>query len=189
MKNIMITVVLLLAMACKAQQPISTGNTKQIKALGIIFNVKKITTELGNKYIEIANTANKLANVKQVTPKMSPGMSVVQYISYDKDIITKICANVIPLTILKKMTVEDHDWLSILIRFDSSGYPIELQFLIRQSSLISADDLAKIEIGVKKSAFRVTFKKEIQSFLPGANYFFIDLPIKYTDMLKVKLGG
>ncbi|TDQ08233.1 hypothetical protein [Pedobacter metabolipauper] len=185
MKNIIIVALILLATACKAQEPIAAGNATKIKSSGLTFSVERTTTELGNEFINIINLNNKLSKTKQVTPNLMQGVEVVHYIKYDKAILTKICANAISLNTLKKIPKDgSYDKLLIMIKYDTQGYPLEMQYTINPKSLMNADDFAEIEKGIKKSPFRVTFKKEIQRFIVGANYLNINVIITYKEMLE-----
>ncbi|SMC73684.1 hypothetical protein [Pedobacter nyackensis] len=187
MKNILLIVFLCFALACKAQQPISTINTTQVKASGITFKIKRTTTDSGKDYVKISNTRNKLDNVKQVTPNLNFRLNVNEYILFDHDIIKDICASVIPLNELKKMATK-RGGLFIAMKYNTRGYPLELVFLIEKSSLISAEDLAKIETRIKKSAFHITFKKEVQKLVVGANYLLVDFSYTYAEILEAKSG-
>lgn len=188
MKNIILITAILFSIACKAQEPFAKLTSRQVKASGITFSVRKITTELGRELIGIANAENRLADVKQVWPKMLPGIQIAYYMSYDNDILVKICADAISPRILNKLPVDSKTVLSIGIKFDPSGRLLELEYLIPKTFMITPAELAKIEVGIKNSKFRITFKKELQPFVVGANFFNMDSSISYTDLLKARTG-
>ncbi|MGY3055272.1 hypothetical protein ACVWYG_003487 [Pedobacter sp. UYEF25] len=71
------------------------------------------------------------------------------------------------------------------MRFDTKGIPLEMSFVIRNTSLITAKDLEQIEQMITESNFKISFLKGTQSYIREANFFTVDYPIPYSEMLKV----
>ncbi|TCD27283.1 hypothetical protein EZ456_08760 [Pedobacter psychrodurus] len=183
MKNLILIIIIIISTtACSAQKPIAKINNDQIKISSLTYKIQKE----GNKYIVVRNSNNKLTNLKPVAPNLPKGISIVQNMKLDEKLLIKICSSIIPLSTLEKMPMGYGDWLSINFKVAPTGDPIEMEFVIRNTSLITAEEIQKIEDTIKKSSFKVVFKDGIEQFFGGVNYFNIDVPIRYRDMLKVK---
>ncbi|WP_426326589.1 hypothetical protein [Pedobacter sp. R-06] len=185
MKNLVFLVLLVLLTSCKAQQPISQTKEGKVKIAGKSFYIKKLT----DKYTEVINSNNKLTNVQPAELKLSNGIVVVQHMKIDEKKLIQICADVIPLKTLKELPKGYGDWLSIRFKVDSKGIPLEMEFLIRNTSLITAGELQQIEEKIKNSSFKITFTDGIERFFSRINYFNIDIPVRYGDILKAKEGN
>lgn len=172
----------LLATACRAQQPIPKLSNNQIKIGLLTYNTKKESETL----IKIINANNKLTNVKQVNPNVPSDVFIADYKKLDKNLITKICADAIPLNTLQQLPKSNGDYLYIILKIDTKGKPIEMEFVIRNTSLITANQIKTIEQNIMDSPFKVTFTHGIERLFTGSNYFSIDVLINYNDMLKAK---
>lgn len=185
MKNSILIITLgliILTSACKAQQPISKINSDQVKTSSLVYNVKKE----GEKFIFIKNSKNKLTNIAETAPNLPSDVKVRYNMILDKRIITQICAQAISLSTLKSMPMGMNDFLYIMVKVNAKGYPIEIGFGINNTSSITINEIQKIEEGIMKSAFKVTFTNSIERFFGGVNYFSIDISVAYSDMLKAK---
>ena len=184
MKKIIITLGLglLLIIACRDQQPVT-----QVKSDIVRFNTANYKLNRPNdKVMIIFNSLNKLTNTVGIAPNVPNGIIMKQYMIADKSIITKICAEVIPLATLIKLPKGNGDWLSLNRKINPQGKPIEMTFLIKNTSLISAKEFQQIEKRILTSSSIVTFKLEVQKFLKGINYLEYDATTKYNDILKAK---
>jgi hypothetical protein len=184
MKNVIIIIITIIGftIACKAQEPVAKIATAQIKVKNV--NYKLIKPD--SKVTQIINTNNKLSGVKMIAPKLPSDVRVSEYVMYDKNILIQICVNVIPFSTLQKLPKSFGDWLFITFKVDVKGRPLEMEFLIKNTSLITANEIQKIEAEIMKSPFKITFIKGIERYFDGANYFNIDTQLRYSDMLKAK---
>ncbi|TCD27282.1 hypothetical protein EZ456_08755 [Pedobacter psychrodurus] len=173
---------IIISVACKAQKPVAKINSNQVKTSNVTYDIKKPT----DTYTEIINSNNKLTAIKPLSPNLPKDISVVQNMKFSRKQLTQICANIIPLNTLKDLPVGYGDWLSIRFKVSSMGEPLEMEFLIRNTSLVTAEEIQKIEKAIKNSTFKFTFTNGIERFFGGVNYFNIDVPIRYIDMLKAK---
>lgn len=82
-----------------------------------------------------------------------------------------------------------NDYLFISFKINESGYPIEIEFLFKNTSIITSNQLNQIEKELKGGKFKVTFKDGIEHYLKGINYFEVDVPVHYRDILKAKEGN
>jgi len=187
MKNIITTlyIIIIFIISCKAQQPITKISSNTVKAAAQTYNLKKS----GDKYVEIKNKANKLTNVYQIAPNLPSDVKISYNIKFDKGLIDQICADAISYDILKKMPLGINDRLSIYLKVNEGGFPIEMEFIVRNTSLITASNLQQIEQEIKESNFKITFLNGIERYFKGANYFTINIPVTYSEMLKTKKGN
>ena len=176
---------ILVASACRSQQPISKIAASEIKALGITYKVNKNES----KFTVLKNERNKLSDVAQITPNLPNGLRATYYMEVDKKMLAKICADAIPLNTLKQLPMGMNDRIDIYTKVDVNGIPIEMDFIVQNTSLITAVELSKIETKMKDGSFKINFNKEIKPYIKGANYFPISLGISYFDILTVKQGN
>jgi len=183
LKNLIIfTLIIISSSACKAQQPVPKISSDRLK----INNTSYILIKPDNKVTQIINANNKLNNVKQIAPNLPFDIKIPDYRTFDKNLLLQICAETISLTTLKKLPNGYGDWLFITFKVDVTGKILEMEFLVKNTSLITANDIQKVEDRIMRSRFKVTFKKELEPYFVGANYFSIDAIVRYSDMLKVK---
>ena len=180
-KIFLILAIVFCIMACKAQQPIAKIAGDKVK----VNNKSYILKRPNDKVTEIINSDNKLKNVKQVAPNIPSDLKLPAYTKVDEKLIAKICADVIPLSKLQKLPKGYGDFLFIDIKVNTQGEPLEMEFLVRNTSLISLNEIEQIELEIKKK-FKVTFKQGIEKYFSGANYFNLYIPIAYNEMLKAK---
>lgn len=134
------------------------------------------------------NSTNKFDNTSSITPNLPNGVRYNDYVKLDKKLITKICANAIPLNTLKLLPVEMNDDLFICFKIDENGYPIEMEFLMKNNSLITAEQLAQIEEDLKNGQIKAVFHNGFEKLFKGANFFVLNMWIPYSNMLKAKVG-
>lgn len=183
MKNIILAILaIIFTTACTAQQPIAKMNVQQVKVSNETYKIQKE----GEKFLVIRNSSNKLKGIKPVAPNLPSDVKVNRNMKLDEKLLTQICADVIPLSTLEKMPMGYGDFLFISFKVSPSGKPIEMDFFIINTSLITAAQIQKIEDAIKRSGFKFVFTNGIERFFNGVNYFNIDVPILYQDMLKVK---
>jgi len=168
--------------ACKAQQSIPKIASDRVK----VNNTNYRLIRPNNKVTQIINANNKLNNVKQVEPNMPSDLKLPGYRKFDKNLLIKICAEVIPLSTLQKLPKGINDHLYIYIKINTKGDPLEMDFLVKNNSLITPNEIQQIEDKIMKSPFKVTFTHGIERYFEGVNYFDIDVWINYNDILKVK---
>lgn len=181
MKNIITTlsIIILLFTACAAQQPVAKISSNKVSLDKETYNISKSA----GRYTEIKNSANKFGSVKQSAPNLPSDFKVSYNMSFDKKLVYKICADAIPLEKLKEMPMGMNDRLTIYMKVDGKGVPIEMEFVVQNTSLISAKELQQIEINIKKQV-RITFLNGIDRYFKGANFFNIDIPVPYSEILK-----
>ncbi|TCD27281.1 hypothetical protein EZ456_08750 [Pedobacter psychrodurus] len=184
MKNSIVILLsyIFLITACNAQQPISKVKEGTIKVAGEKYLVEKPD----DKRTQLINTKNIFTNKKLIAPNLPVGIRIKDYMKIDVNLITKICANVIPLETLRQLPNGMNDYLFISLKMSEKGYPIEMEFLVKNTSLITSSQLNLIEKELKNGQFRVTFKQGVERFLKDINYFELDIPVSYSDMLKAK---
>lgn len=173
---------LLLIIACRAQQPVAKVDMANIKVKTTAYKLNRPN----NKVVTIVNNSNKLRGVDGIAPNVPKGIIMKKFMIYDRSIIPSICADIIPLQVLKESPKGYNEYLYIRLKISTTGQPLEMEFLIHNNSLLTADQIQHIEAEIFKSQFKVTYKPEVQKFLPGANYFEIDVIISYDDLLKIK---
>ncbi|WP_426326587.1 hypothetical protein [Pedobacter sp. R-06] len=187
MKNLIsiLTIFILLITACKAQQPIAKISEGKIKVSGETFNVKKDN----NKLTVIRNVTNKLSDVEQYAPHLPQEARVNYHMTVDKKLLTKICADAIPLSTLRKLPIGANGFLLLISKVNPLGAILEIKFVLESNSLLTLNELQEIEEKLKSAQFKIKFDKEIQHYIKDANYFPIDLYVSYADMLKAKEGN
>lgn len=171
--------------ACRAQQPIPKIASEKVKVNNTIYKLIKPD----NKVTQIININNKLTKVKQIAPNMPSDLKIPGYRKFDKNILLKICAEVIPLTTLQNLPRGYNDYLFMTIKVNAEGEPLEIEFLLKNNSLITPEEIQKIEYKIFESSFKVSFTKGIERYFKGVNYFNIDVMIQYNEMLKAKVGN
>lgn len=184
MKNITLILISIigLTIACKPQQPIAKITSENIRTSGVLYHINKPN----NKYTQVINANNKFTNTKMIAPNLPFDLKIPGYRKFDKNIIFQICADIIPLSSLKKENINPMDYLFLSIKVNTKGEPMEIEFLANNSMPITSVDIQKIEEKILKSSFKVTFNKEIERYLVGANFLNVDVIIRYGDMLKAK---
>jgi len=168
--------------ACKAQQSIPKIASDKVK----VNNTNYRLIRPNNKVTQIINTNNKLTNVKQVAPNLPLDIPIPAYSKFDKKLLIQICAEAIPLNKLQKLPQGYDDDIYIYMKINTKGEPLEMGFLVSNTSLITPNEIQQIEEKIMKSSFKVTFKHGIEQYFDGANYFNINIWIKYSDILKAK---
>ena len=186
MKNtlLILSFITILTLACKAQQPVAKLSSNKVNVGEESYTIQKSTTSL----TKVVNDNNKLTNVKEIAPNLTPDIKMPGFMDFDKKILSQICASAITLEALKKFPKEDaSDFLYIFIKVNPKGDVIECEFLLKNNSLITISQIKEIEHNIKEK-FKVKFKYGIEKSFEGANYFLLNAPIPYRDMLKIKEG-
>lgn len=183
MKNSLgIIILVLIAISCKSQQPISRLDKSEIKVRN---NVYALNVEQNNKII-IINKENKFSDIKAISPNLPKGFIIVQNKTFDKEFIIEACASSLSMNTINSLKVKYGAALFINIRIDKNGLPLEMEFITNKNSLINGEEIEEIESKIMKSPFKVRFLNRIENYLNGMNYFELLLPIYYSDLLKVK---
>ena len=185
MKNLIILALLIiLSSACRAQLPLAKISSSKVKANDNTYSISKPD----NKVTEVINLNNKLTNSKMAVPNLPSGIMMPDFMRYDKNLLVKICADIIPITTLKKLPNGFGDWIFIAFKVDVNGNVLEMEFVLKNNSLITGNEIQKIEESILKSSFKVSFIKGIERYFEGANYINLYTQLRYSDMLKVKQG-
>ncbi|WP_231464477.1 MULTISPECIES: hypothetical protein [unclassified Pedobacter] len=183
MKNVILTISLsFLIIACKTQKPLAKMDEGKINISGETYLIKKPD----HKRTQLVNTSNKFSKVRFYAPNLPQDIKINSYIKFDKKIVTQICAKYIPLSILEQLPKGFNDFLFIGFKMNENGSPIEIEFLMKNTSLLTLSQLKEIEEELKAGKFKVVIQPEIKQFLKGINYFEVDIPVLYSDMLKSK---
>ncbi|MGY3054655.1 hypothetical protein ACVWYG_002862 [Pedobacter sp. UYEF25] len=132
--TLILSSVVFIIVSCKAQVPIAKLNGDKVTLNARTYKVEND----GKKYVFIKNTSNRLEDVKQVAPNLPSGLTTSYHVTIDKKLLTKICAEIISAERLRKMPQGVTDWLGIDLKYDTKGAPLEMSFVIRNTSLISA---------------------------------------------------
>jgi len=170
--------------ACKAQQPVVKISADEVK----VNSVKYRLNRPNNNVTKIVNTNNKLTNVKAVAPNLPSDVKIPQYVKYDKNVLLSVCADVIPLATLEKLPKGIGDWIFVTFKVNPQGKVMEMEFLLKNTSLITASEIQKIEEKIKNSSFTVSFTYGIERYFEGANYFFVYTQLAYKDIYTKKIA-
>jgi hypothetical protein len=180
MKIPLIITLILAILSCKAQQPLYLIQETKVNA-----NITTYSLNRTGNYIKIENQKNKLSETKMIAPNLSLEMSTQPIMKVDKQKLTLICARILPLQKLQKLPKGIVDGLSIRIRCNTLGTPLEVSFLTETNSILNINELESIESLIKKE-IKATYFPKMETFLIGANYINIDTKVYYKDILEVK---
>ncbi|RZL19147.1 MAG: hypothetical protein EOO96_26310 [Pedobacter sp.] len=184
MKGLMLLIISFYITACRAQKPITKIIANQVKSSEATCRLEKPDVNA----TKVINLNNKLTSVKQMAPKLPPGVLIPGYINVDEKLLAKICSRNLSDNTLRNLPQGYGDFLSIDIKINTMGIPLEMVFVLKNTSPITPEEIKQIEVDIKKS-FKVTFKYGIEKYFDGANYFNVYAYVRYSDMLKVKEGN
>jgi hypothetical protein len=151
------------------------------KALTLNYQIKKTT-----KYIDIENINNRFTNIKQNSPRLHGQILTKPDIVIDMVKLSRICANHISKQQIETLAAGiKYAGLMIDIKTDINGNTLELSFFTEQNSILTLNQLEKIEKELMTIKL-VSMKPEILPLLEGSNFWRITPKIYYEFLLKVK---
>ena len=151
------------------------------KAITLNYQIKKTT-----KYIDIENINNRFTNIKQNSPRLYGQVLTKPDIVIDMVKLSRICANHISKQQIETLAAGiKYAGLMIDIKTDINGNTLELSFFTEQNSILTLNQLEKIEKELMTTKL-VSMKPEILPLLEGSNYLRITPKIYYEFLLKVK---
>lgn len=183
MRTIIFILLIGSTISCAAQKKIASLNDNTI------VNVAKTKYSVTIKYdkVMLQNTLNKLNNVKQFSPNLSPNIRLLEP-PYGRLVLaqlTKICADIITINQLKELIKIDNSSLFISIKTDLNGKPKELYFYTMANSILTINQLEEIEKEIMKS-FSITIKAYNAPFIKGSNFLTFDFNIYFENVIKLK---
>lgn len=183
MKKHMIIACLSLGMslACTAQKPLSKIDDGLVKS-----NINSYKLDKSNSsFISVENSSNKLSNTKPIAPNWPANVSSFKKITIDQKLLTLICAEGLPIEKVKNLPTGPIDALAIRIRADISGKPLEISFLTEKKSILTVNELEKIELEIKKRII-INIAPDFKRYLVGANFIVFDTQVFYNEILLAK---
>lgn len=183
MKIIIFILLIGFTISCAAQKKIASLNDNTI----VNVAAAKYSVTIKSDRITLQNTLNKLNNVKQVSPNLSPNIRLLEP-PYGKQALaqlTEICADIITLNQLKELIKINNSSLFISIKTDLNGKPIELYFYTMANSILTLNQLEEIEKEIMNS-FSITIKAYNAPFIKRSNFLTFDFNMYFENVLKLK---
>ena len=175
--NIIIIFLFVIGSSCNAQKTLSELKNNQIKVAGYTYNINRSS----NSFILIENSSNKLANVKPKRPNWPPNIPSFKKISINQALLNSIFKEVISANKIKLLPKDITDDLSVRIRADLEGNPIEISFVTDKKSILTVEELSLLERQIKKK-IKIFIQEDFKKYLIGADFIVFDAQIQYKKL-------
>lgn len=170
--------------SCAAQIKMTTLKNNTVERASVSrYNVK-----IEENMISLINTSNKLTSVRQISPNMHPNETdLLAPLDRKKAItqLTQICANYISRQDMESLKRNKYPWITMRIRTDVNGKPLELEFHVQANSNLTLVQIEKIEKDILQN-FSFHLAPYTKNVAKGSNFLTFLYAIHYDNMLKIK---